>query len=120
MGGFRGKLFVRQKLVNYSKLPSGIIAEVLQRVFSANEHVKLLHAFMEHDGFPPSYKLETDASRFFTFAPTYWEQASRKKMKRRKVWRRSRRVWRRRRRECRRWRRNMNTRTSNTRSPADL
>ena len=52
----------------YSKLPSGIIAEVLQRVFTANEHVKLLHGFMDHDGFPPSYKLETDDSRFSTSA----------------------------------------------------
>ena len=39
-----------------SKLPSGIIAEVLERVFTTNEHVKLLHGFMDHDGFPPSYK----------------------------------------------------------------
>jgi ribosomal 50S subunit-recycling heat shock protein len=49
-------------------LPSGIIAEVLQRVFTANEHVKLLHCFVNHHGFPPSYKLETDDSLFFTSA----------------------------------------------------
>jgi hypothetical protein len=40
-----------------SKLPSGIIAEVLHRVVTTNKHVKLLHGFMDHDGFPPSYKL---------------------------------------------------------------
>jgi hypothetical protein len=49
-------------------LPSGIIAEVLQRVFTANEHVKLLHGFVNHHGFPPSYKLETDDSLFVTSA----------------------------------------------------
>jgi hypothetical protein len=41
---------------NFSYVRNSYQPVVLERVFTANEHVKLLHGFMDHDGFPPSYK----------------------------------------------------------------